>query len=177
MFASNRACVLAVLLTAACAQNPAPRGALPDDRGALHDGYGAFVVAERITGAALEGELIAASADTLWVLHENGLGALPRVSLRQAIVSVHETRGAGYAAWFTLGTILTASNGVYLLLTAPMWLIAGGVALGIHSRQPLHKWDAGQPLESVAPYARYPGGIPDGFDRSRLVLPERMRLR
>jgi hypothetical protein len=61
-----------------------------------------------------------------------------------------------------LGTLSTISNGGFLIFTAPMWLIGGSLAVGGESRAPERK---SPPLTWVelAPFARFPQGIPDGI--------------
>jgi len=166
---------MAIAGLAGCAVNPAPRHALPDDKGAMHDAYGAYIVAEGDSNLVVQGELIAASEDSLWVLHQDGLRAMSRVGLRRATAALYIAPLTSYTTWVTLGTIATISNGAFLLFTAPMWLIGGSVTMHVLSQQPLYKWQPRQSLAELAPYARYPAGIPQNLDRAQLTLPDRMR--
>jgi len=165
----TRGVVLTLLLLAvACAYNPAPEGFLPAPSEAAHDVYGAWielsvpVVGRRDTTIA--GELIAASADTVWILPDSSrVAAVPTFSVRNGQVTRYRS-GAGAVAGLTaLGILSTLSNGAFLLFTAPAWLITGVVASSNESRAPLR---AVPPLAwaDLAAYARFPQGLPPGID-------------
>jgi len=158
----------ALLLAAACAYNPAPEGFLPGPSEAAHDVYGAWievwvpVVGRRDTTIA--GELIAVSADTLWILPDTSrVAAVPTRAVRNGQVARYRS-GAGSVAGFTaLGIVSTLSNGAFLLLTAPAWLITGIVASSNEAHAPLRDVP---PLAwaQLAAYARFPQGLPPGID-------------
>ena len=63
--------------------------------------------------------------------------------------------------------VTTISNGVFLLLTAPAWLITGLVAAGNESHAPLRDVP---PLAwaELAAYARFPQGLPPGIDLAEI---------
>jgi hypothetical protein len=71
-----------------------------------------------------------------------------------------------------LGTLSTISNGAFLLFTAPMWIIGGSIATGARSFEPIvdyPKRDWGH----LAPFARYPQGMPRGIDRKQIKMKPR----
>jgi hypothetical protein len=184
MSATKLFLVVPLLVLSACASNPAPKGALPREEYVDRTGYGGWIYVERNAGPAVQGELLAASNDSILVLTANGLHAVGRDAISLAEVGVFEARMGGLTAWMVVGTLSTISNGFFLIFTAPMWLIGGGFSLARLSRQPIYdwrikdqmrEWNVTESLSSLARFARFPGGIPDNVDRSALTSPMLMR--
>jgi hypothetical protein len=168
----TRGVVLAPLfLAVACAGNPAPEGFLPSPAGAAHDVYGAWIQVTVPAGrrdSTIAGELIAARADTVWILPDRGpVVAVPTSTVKEGRVARYRS-GAGAIAGFTaLGVVSTISNGFLLGITAPLWIITGVVASSSESRAPLRDVP---PLAwaSLAAYARFPQGLPPGIDLAEI---------
>src|SRR5688572_13545439 len=116
---ATKALALAVCTTlAACAVNPAPRGVLPREEAIAQSGYGAWVYVATNNNNVVEGELISASDDTLWVFDPTvSLHSVPRDSIQDAKVGLFAARTSGLSTWMALGTLATISNGVFLLAT------------------------------------------------------------
>jgi hypothetical protein len=158
-------------LGAACANNPAPGGWLPKAQEVPEDPYGAWVQLRKIDRTELGGEFIAIHGDTLFVLSaSSGLVAVHRGQMDQARLAYYSSNWGVMAVWTTFGSLATISNGAFLVITLPLWLIAGPIATGAESRAPLEgvrHWDQWRELRM---YARFPQGIPDGLDR-RVLRP------
>lgn len=161
--------LLAVTLSA-CATSPAPRGWLPTPREIQHEALGGWIDLKYgpvKQPMRVEGELIAVSADRLYVLTGSGLKEVPQVAVTEARLAAYRTGRTEIGAWFGLGSASTLSHGYFLVFTLPMWLIAGGVVLGGESR-------AGQlsypntPLARFSLYARFPQGLPPDLDPAEL---------
>jgi hypothetical protein len=167
--------LLVLVALAACASNPAPRGALPREENVDRSPYGAWIIVERNGAQTVQGELLSARDDSVVVLTANGAHPVAREAIRYAEVGVFEARMASLSTWMVVGTLSTISNGFILIFTAPMWLIAGGFSLARVSKQPIYKWNENEPLSSLAKFARFPGGMPDDVDRSRLTSPMLVR--
>lgn len=172
MSSTRAAQCAALLLVTACARNPAPGGFLPPPKDAGKDLYGGWIELVVPAGrqeARIAGELIAARADTVWILPDTGRGAIAVATstVKQGrLVSYRSDAGAvmGYTA---LGVLSTLSNGAFLILTAPAWLITGIVASSAESRTPIrdappHMWG------ELAAYARFPEGLPPGIDLAEI---------
>ena len=165
--------VLAALLAASvagCSSNPAPKGWLPPAAKAQAQGYGGWIslTAKKAEPAAhVEGELIAVSDDRVYVLTDSGLVDVPRESVAKAVLAAYATGEGELAGWSALGTLSTLSHGAYLLITAPIWIIAGITAAAGESRAGLLRYPE-KPLASFRPYARFPQGLPAGFEASAL---------
>ena len=148
----------------ACASNTAPKGWLPRPIEAQAAAYGGWI---ELTYAESEerhtdGELIAVSAESVWVLSGSQGLVIPTAAVRKGKLTAYAAQKGGLAAWMLLGTLSTLSNGGFLILTAPMWMIGGSLAVGGESRAPERK---SPPLSWVelAPFARFPQGIPEGI--------------
>jgi hypothetical protein len=114
-----------------------------------------------------DGELIAVSADSVWVLSGNQGLVIPTAAVRGGKLTAYAAQKGGLTAWAVLGTISTISNGGFLIFTAPMWIVGGSLAVGGESRAPERK---NPPLTWVelAPFARFPQGLPAGIELTAL---------
>lgn len=156
-----------------CARSLAPPGAVSRPAQAVADPYGAWVLLERNHPAgALAGELLAVDRDTVYLLIADSLvHGVPLDSVRQATIAWYRDHAGDLALWTTLGTLSTISNGFFLLLTAPAWLITGSVATAIESRAALVRVPGQTDWVTARTYARYPAGLPPDLPRQ---LPRRV---
>ena len=162
---SKIAGVILCLSFAHCASTRAPSGWLTDPKNVPVDPYGGWVSVESEVGL-ISGELIAVANDTMFAA-DTSLHAVSFSSIHSVRLAVYDP--GTVAAAVVGGTILTVSNGVYLFLTAPMWIIGGSVAAAIQSRDPLLDYPD-VPLRDFAIYARYPQGLPTGVDRTAIRM-------
>lgn len=169
--ASRRNSLVALIATSllACASNPAPAGWRPKPRDAQRQAWGGWLVVKGKSGETLAaGELIAVDEPRLYVLTaESGLVVVTRDFLAKAILTGYGTKEEALAGWTTAGTLSTLSHGVFLIFTAPTWIIAGAVGTTSESRAGLLRYPQ-EPLASFRPYARFPQGLPPGFDPKEL---------
>lgn len=153
----------------ACASNTAPKGWLPNPTEAQATAYGGWIeltydeAGERHT----DGELIAVSAESVWVLSGNQGFAIPTGAVKSGKLTAYAAQKGGLTAWTVIGALSTISNGGFLIFTAPMWIIGGSLAVGGESRAPERK---NPPLTWVelTPFARFPQGIPEGLELTSL---------
>jgi hypothetical protein len=159
---------LLALLTIGCARNPAPDGWLPKPLDTPRDPYGAWIevtMADR-PETVVAGELLAVERDSIFVLPPDGVvQAISIVGVGTAIVMAYQPQTEWISAWAALGTVSTISNGVFLVLTAPVWLVGGTVAANAESRAPLLKLKRGQSWDGVSIFARFPAGLPQDLPR------------
>ncbi len=164
---------------AGCAHNSAPEGWLPKPAEAQAGAYGGWMELsyKQTTEQRADGELIAVSADSVWLLGEDQALVIPTTAVKRGKLTAYAAQKGPLALWTLLGTLSTISNGVGLIFTAPMWIIGGSLAVGSESRAPERKsprltWG------ELAPYARFPQGMPEGMDLSTLTAKsERERVR
>ena len=154
---------------AGCARNSAPEGWLPKPKDAQATAYGGWIELRYNQGTEqrADGELIAVSADSVWVLSRDQALVIPTTAVRAGKLAAYAAQKGGRTLWTVVGTLSTISNGWFLFFTAPMWIIGGPFAVGSESRAPERK---SPPLiwGELAPYARFPQGMPEGIELSRL---------
>lgn len=177
MFANSpRALALVGLLAASACHFPmAPRRWLPPADASVREAFGGWAdvmwrpdTGSRRTRIRTSGELIAAHDDTLYILRVTGeLAALPLAFVLDGSITSYDARTSTMIAWGTLGTLATASHGIVLLLTAPVWIISSSVAASSVSRAARVVIRRGL-AERLRPYARFPQGIPAGVDVTTL---------
>jgi hypothetical protein len=153
--------VMLACLIAGCASTMAPRDRLPRAIDAGRDARGGWAVLD--LGPAVPrrimGELIAVEQDSVCVLTESGFTSVARTEIARARVAGFESTWPLLAGWTAVGTASTLSHGFGLVLSAPIWLIAGTLSTIDASRagilrHPPRDWS------ELAPYARFPQGLP-----------------
>ncbi len=161
----RRAFSIAGILAAACATSTAPCGFLPSASEARTSAYGAWIELE-LLGASRErtvqGELLAATADTVWVLSDSSAAVLPTAVVGRGKLTAWRSGTGAVTSWTALGVVSTVSNAVLLIFTAPLWIVTGTVAGASESHSPQRTVP---PLlwAELAPFARFPQGIPPGL--------------
>lgn len=151
---------------AACAGNSAPRGWLPKAEEAQVVAYGGWIelTCEENGGRRRsQGELIAVTADSVWVLEERGGVVMATAAVRTGKLTAYAAQTGNAATWTVVGTLATISNGAFLIFTAPMWIIGGTLVTGNESRAP-ERSHPSLTWEGLAPYARFPQGMPAGVE-------------
>ncbi|MEP7226796.1 MAG: hypothetical protein ABI785_05505 [Gemmatimonadales bacterium] len=152
-----------------CAHNSAPQGWLPKPAEAQAAAYGGWIELsyKQATEKRADGELIAVSADTVWLLGLEQALVIPTATVKQGKLTAYAAQKGPVALWTVLGTLSTISNGWFLIFTAPMWIVGGSLSVGSESRAPERKspqlgW------EDLASYARFPQGMPEGVELNTL---------
>lgn len=153
-----------------CASHNAPEGFLPLAEEAPRHAFGGWIDLLVGTGAARErvtGELIAVGEDTVWVLGDEGLRAVRTAAVVDGQLVGYRSQYGRVVGATTLGSLSTVANGFALIFTFPMWLIVGGMSARGQSRAPIvaappASWSA------LAPWARFPQGLPAGLDPGTL---------
>lgn len=163
------AVLMAAVAAAGCAKTYAPSGWLPSASDAPQSPYGAWVHVEyRYTGnlqANTGGELIAMSADSMYVLVPQGrLLAVCNHDVIRAQAEAYDAGLGAVAAWSILGTLSTLSHGYYLIFSAPLWIVSGSASGSVLSREPIVSYPDDS-LASFAALARFPQGLPPNIRR------------
>jgi len=165
MFTSRRrsAALLGLLFVGtACFRTTAPRGWLSTADAAQREAYGGWIRVETAHGAFAEGELIAVTPETLFVLSLDSLASVPISAVTLATLTAYDAQHGVLRTWTLLGSLATVSHGVLLILTLPVWITTGALSTASASKAPRI-----QSLDPAAlrPFARFPQGIPPGLDR------------
>jgi hypothetical protein len=157
------------VLDAGCASSSAPAGWLPKPAAAQSTAYGGWI--ELTYGQPTEqraaGELIAVSAESVWVLSQTQALVISTSAVRAGKLTAYEAQKGGFTTWTVLGALSTISNGAFLIFTAPMWMIGGSLAVAGESRAPQRKISSVS-WGGLAAFARFPQGMPEGIEMSTL---------
>jgi hypothetical protein len=156
--------------SAACVSNTAPKGWLPKPIEAQSAAYGGWIELTyqgEDEKRRSEGELIAVSADSVWLLNDSQGLVVATATIKRGKLTAYAAQKGDLTTWVVLGTLSTLSNGGFLLFTAPMWIIGGSITVGNETRAPERK---SPPLGwgELAPFARFPQGLPEGIELSAL---------
>lgn len=171
------ACALALAATTmtACTENPDPRK--PTLGKMQTQGIGAWIVVTARTGFAVQGELISATPQYIHVLRLGEPTAplvfVPTADVAHAEVYTYESEG-GLGAFGLLGTLSTISHGLFLIFTAPIWIISTSIAISVEESHVEIEYPE-EPLSEISKWARFPQGIPAGLDEEALLVPRASR--
>ena len=133
--------------------------------------YGGRVEA-LVGGAPLAGELLAVSADTMWVLTPTGGQVVPRTSIQSGRVIGYNSETSQLLPWAILGPLSTIANGYLLAVTFPAWVITGSAATHTQRNKPIIPITSARWRE-LRLYARFPQGMPNGVTLQQLTPPTR----
>ena len=148
-----------------CATTNVPSHWLSEPEEVASDAYGGWIDIQSRENR-IAGELVAISEDTVFVANSTLHTVASKDVLSARLVIYDASSMAGYVF---LGTLSTISNGLFLIFTAPMWLIGGPIAAGSRSFDPIIDYPQ-RPLVDFKPFARYPQGLPSGLDRNAISM-------
>ena len=151
-----------------CATTNVPSHWLNEPKFIASDAYGGWIEIKSLKNR-IAGELIAISKDTVFIANGTIQTVASKDILSARLVIYDAPSMVGYVF---LGTLLTISNGFYLIFTAPMWIIGGSIAAVSRSYDPIIDYPQ-RPLEDFMPFARYPQGLPSGLDRNAIKMKAR----
>ena len=160
-----------------CARTTAPRGWLSSSSQMQSQSFGGWIQVDYKprTGSNIfvDGELLAISSDTLYILTEDvrtskKLHSVAILDVTKARLVSYDSQARSMGGLVALGTLSTLSHGFYLILTAPiLWSLAGGATASSQSRKPIIDYPK-RPLKDFQPYARFPQRLPLGLRRAAL---------
>jgi hypothetical protein len=131
-------------------------------------GWAAVRFGDTASPNVVQGELIAATSDSLFVLSlRDSLHVVARSAVNELKLTGYDSNWGYLSIWTFLGTLSTASHGAFLILSAPVWIIGGSVATASQSRRPIY---TNPPLDVLQQFARFPQGMPPGVARQALQI-------
>jgi hypothetical protein len=152
-------------LISSCASLHSPEDWLPEVHELQSRAYGCWMTLEYFSGGqtmSVSGEFLAATPGTLFILNENGVSEISVLAVKRTKLEIFkEKRIAGL--WAFLGTLSTASHGLGLIVSAPIWIVSGIALAAAESTAGLKGFD-GPPPEGIRMYARFPQGLPKEID-------------
>ena len=161
--------VIVITILAGCAASIAPRYWLPQASEVPQDGYGSWASVTLSIGPdeLSEGELIAATSDTLFILENERIQAFGVNEVSKVHIQSYDANHTCLAVWTVLGSLSTLSHGFILILSAPVWIITGSIGTAAQSKAPHNHIIVGN-WNDLQAYCRYPGGMPPSLDRTRI---------
>jgi hypothetical protein len=114
------------------------------------------------------GELIAVSRDSIYIASPT-LRVISIRSIRKARLNAFDPYPEGVGGLTFLGSLTTISNGWFLGITWPMWILGGTITATARSYAAVVDYP-GETFEQMGPYARFPAGLPPTLDRSKLNM-------
>jgi hypothetical protein len=165
MSARALACLF-VLQSACIARSPAPvawQRSMDDVKTVT---YGAWT---RVEGRSFvsDGELLAAERRYLALSRGDEVTIVPSGCIEKVKIAAFEGAPGPTILWGVAGSLSTASHGVYLLFTLPIWLITTAGASYAHSAAGYVRADYQKPLtaelDMIRKWARFPQGLPPGY--------------
>jgi len=158
------------LCVAGCAVTHEPEGWLANPGAMQTDTYGGWVQVKLNFAseekAELGGELIAIGKDSMYIANET-FHSIAIFSIKSAQLVAYEPHTEEMGGLFILGTLSSISNGVFLLITAPMWIMGGSLTTRARSYEPIVEYPKKE-LSRFAPFARFPQGLPAVVDRNQM---------
>ncbi|MDZ7336124.1 MAG: hypothetical protein ONB32_13315 [candidate division KSB1 bacterium] len=159
-------------LVSSCAVTHAPRIWLATPLNMQIESYGGWLEVKYYSNskakAQLSGELIAIGADSIFIANVT-FHAIAVSSIKSARLVTYKSDAERMGVLVVCGTLSTFSNGFLLLITAPIWIIGGSIAVSTRSFEPILDYPK-QPLSRFAPFARYPQGLPPGINRNQIKM-------
>ncbi len=166
------AVLLLSLFALGCAVTTVPRGYLAGASDLPADVYGGWIELTCSSvgkpAVRVSGELIAVGGDSVYVVNDS-LRAIALADVTSGRLAAYGSDAIGLGVLVFVGTLSTISNGAWLVFTMPMWIIGGSAAVSVRTHEPLVDYPH-RGWSSVAPFARYPQGLPPGLDRSRIKI-------
>ncbi len=166
----NNLCIIVCLLVlgAGCTAVRAPSGTVPKRKAITTDAFGSWIRLINYDRYVLQGELISATGESLLVLTQNGPREVSKEDIASARLIIYDTNTSEYVLWTMLGSVSTLSNGAFLIVTFPAWLLAGITTSSGESNRDNYLDYPGVSLDELIKYSRFPQGLPAGIDLSSL---------
>ena len=166
----SRFCAAGLLILWGCASTNAPRDWLPGAAEMQSDAFGAWITLspkQHSRADRMSGELIAVQPDSVFILVQDSLVAMPRAGIADATLAAYDNHWGSLWGWTALGAVSTLSHGIFLILSAPLWILVGSITAASASHEPIRQYPD-RPWEELKKFARFPQGLPVGIDRGAL---------
>ncbi len=116
-------------------------------------------------GCTGQGELLAADDEAIW-LQVEGVTDLTHIEVvrwkdvQEVSIELHESDAGWVAGWTAAGVVSTASHGLFLVLTVPVWLIVGISAGSAEAAGNDAVAKNSEQYFQLFQFARFPQGMP-----------------
>lgn len=169
--------LFSLFIIAGCAASQAPTNWLPGTENYPGNSFGGWMTI--VTSVEINngkerffqygGEFISQDEDNVYILYDT-VYMISKRDIKKVILELVEKSTTGFGLWTLGGTVATLSNGYFLVITAPLWLIAGTEAAVGESTRDLYESDNPDLLfwNNVMKFARFPQGFPTNINLSKL---------
>jgi hypothetical protein len=160
--------VIICLVSGSCNSVRAPHGTVPLRTQLTDDAFGGWIGMEHRDSGLIQGELIAVSEDSVFVLQGKEAKGFAKARIGAARLIIFRTAEGGYAAWTFFGSLFTLTNGYFLAVSLPATLISGIATTATEAQRinymdfPVNGWT------ELAKFSRFPQGLPREIDLSEL---------
>ena len=166
-----------LILLGGCASSYAPDNWLPETEAFPENVYGGWITVTTEPDSLdknglwkqYSGEFIALNDSSLFLLYDS-LYQIPKTKVVESVLELDQKNSSGYTTWTCLGLAATVSNGVFLIFTAPAWLIFGIPTISGESARDRYemKYPDFNYWEEINKYARFPQGLPPSLNLNEL---------
>lgn len=161
-----------VLMITSCSVM-APPSFLPPRENVGRETTGALVTLRGHHYSSIEGELIAVSNDSIYLLVKSYTDTCGKVQVwsKEEVVNytIRYAIGKNYGWTIPVFTLLSLTHGVFALATLPMnWIVTGSLQSAAKKSVTFSKEQVG--VEKLSMFARFPQGLPETVDRDQLRL-------
>lgn len=159
--------VLAALVLSAACRSSTPKPILPKFDVGDRDVFGGWIVTVPVEPNAprIAGELIAVTPERLVVLTTSSALQVEKKDVKTATLALYDPKSI--LGNVTGGMLFSLTNGWVAAITIPLWGVAGGIALRDVSVAAEIDYPQ-SPWEDLRKGARFPQGLPEGFDIQKL---------
>jgi hypothetical protein len=163
------------LVVVSCATNHIPSNWLPSAKETTSNIYGGWIEIKS-RQSKLWGELIAVDKDTVFIADTSMRTVATNDILKAQLYTYKSETDIITIIEVIAGTLSTITHGFRLILTAPLWIIFGPIAIIHRYNEPIISFPD-KPLKDFTPFSRFPQGLPPKLNRSTikaigLELPE-----
>ncbi|MCJ7554813.1 MAG: hypothetical protein MUO34_13135 [Ignavibacteriaceae bacterium] len=166
-------CFLSFLFINSCAITYAPTDWLPDTKDVASETYGGWITVTALSANEkvfeYSGEFIAVDENNVYLLYDS-VYIISKTDIQKSVLEIDEKNSIEYGLWALGGTLSTISNGKFLVITAPLWLLGGIPSAAGESYRDYYEAEYPDSVywESVSKFARFPQGLPDGVHYNEL---------
>ena len=168
----NGVAFVVVLVTAACASNPAPPTWQRPAEEMPQFPFGMWIqlTVQSSTGRqVVAGEFLAVGTDSVYMLpFESPVLSVARSSVMAGTIAEYDARWGTLAGWAAGGALISPLvNGWLSAISFPIWVIGGVASTSMASHDALTRYPWVWP--EVRKFARFPQGLPATVDRASLA--------
>ena len=161
---------ISYLLFTSCATSYAPDNWLPETDDVQQEIFGGWITLVTKPDSLkpnekwiqYSGEFISLDEENVYLLYDS-IYVIPKKKIYSSTLELDQKNSTAYGLWTVGGIAGTVTNGLFLVITAPLWLVAGIPATVGESVRDRYEEDepTQEYWDSINKFARFPQGISD----------------